>query len=191
MSRIGRTPIPVPDKVKVDITGGELVVSGPKGTLTYTLPHGISLKQDNNTLIVEREDESKLTKSEARTVRSMHGLARSLINNMVIGVSEGFKKELHIMGVGYRAQVKGKNIVSLFLGHSHSIEYFLPEGITASVESTKGLTKLILEGYDKQLVGEVAAQIRKFRPPEPYKGKGIRYSDEVVKKKAGKSVVGK
>ena len=193
MSRIGKMPIVMPQQVKVEQKDKTIYVEGPKGKLNYTLPVGISINMKESKILVEKEtDLSKLSvKTSERYLRSMHGLVRSLINNMIVGVSTGYKKELHVIGVGYRAQIKGSDILSLFVGHSHSIEYFLPEGISAKVESAKGLTKVIIEGYDKQLVGEVAAQIRKFRPPEPYKGKGIRYSDEIVKKKAGKSVVGK
>lgn len=183
MSRIGKKPVSIPKGVKVEVKGQNVKVTGPKGNLEYTCPDKITVKQESDTLLVSRPDDE-------RTSRALHGLARTLINNMVHGVSEGFKKELDIIGVGYKAQLRGKDILSLYLGHSHSIDYFVPKGITAAVEAGKGTTRIRIEGCDKQLVGEVAAQIRKLRGPEPYKGKGVRYSDEVVKKKVGKAVVG-
>jgi large subunit ribosomal protein L6 len=184
MSRIGKQPIIIPDGVKVEIKDKMIKVTGPKGTLEKDIPSSINVKEENKNIIVER-------KNEERETRAFHGLTRSLINNMVLGVSQGFTKELDVIGVGFKAQVKGKNILSLYLGHSHSVEYFIPDAIEAKVEARKGASKIKLESYNKQLLGEVAAQIRGLRPPEPYKGKGIRYSDEVVKKKVGKAVVGK
>lgn len=184
MSRIGKQPIIIPDGVKLEIKENLIKVTGPKGTLEKDIPSCITIKQEDKSLTVER-------KNDERQSRALHGLTRSLINNMVVGVSQGFTKDLDIIGVGFKAQVKGKNILSLYLGHSHSVEYFIPDAVTAKVEPGKGLSKIKLESYNKQLLGEVAAQIRKLRPPEPYKGKGVRYSDEVVKKKVGKAVVGK
>ena len=193
MSRIGKLPITIPEKVKVEVKDNTVFVEGPKGKLDYGLPEGIFVNMKDTTILVEKEtDLSKLNqRSGERYLRSMHGLVRSLVNNMIIGVSEGYSKELSVIGVGYRAQMKGDSVLSLFVGHSHPIDYFLPEGISAKVTPGKGVTKILIEGKSKELVGEIAAQIRKFRPPEPYKGKGIRYTNEYVKKKAGKSVVGK
>lgn len=183
MSRIGKNPISLPKGVKVDIKGNNIKVVGPKGNLEYVCPEKIQVKQENETVVVSRPNDD-------RTSRSLHGLTRTLINNMVVGVSEGFKKELDVIGVGYKVQLRGKDVLNLYLGHSHAIDYFVPKGITATVDAGKGSTKIKIEGCDKQLVGEVAAQIRKLRAPEPYKGKGVRYSDEIVKKKVGKAVVG-
>lgn len=183
MSRIGKQPIQVPQGVKVDINGGKVKVTGPKGNMEHILPKNISLEMDKDTLLVKRSDDE-------RTSRSLHGLTRALVHNMVHGVSAGFVKELDIIGVGYKAQMRGKDILNIYVGHSHSIDFFIPKGVTAAVEPGKGVTRIKLEGCDKQLVGELAAQIRSLREPEPYKGKGIRYSTEVIKKKVGKAVVG-
>lgn len=183
MSRIGKQPITVPKEVKVELQGSRVKVSGPKGNMEHNVPAEITVTQDADKLIVAR-------KSETKEARSLHGLTRSLINNMVVGVSTGFKKELDIVGVGLRAQMRGKDILNMYLGHSHNIDYFVPKGVTATVQPGKGVTRVSLEACDKQLVGEVAAQIRKLRKPEPYKGKGIRYSDEIVRKKVGKTAVG-
>jgi large subunit ribosomal protein L6 len=184
MSRIGKQPIVIPKNVKLEINNNVIKVIGPKGTLTHSCPKEVSIKQEGETLLVTRKNDDRLS-------RSLHGLTRALINNMIVGVSTGYHKELDIVGVGYRAQVKGKNILSLYLGYSHNIEYFIPDCVTVSVEASKGVNRIRLESYDKQILGEVASQIRKLRPPEPYKGKGIRYVDEVVRKKVGKAVVGK
>jgi large subunit ribosomal protein L6 len=176
MSRIGRKPIEIPDKVQVTVTDGLVQVKGPKGELKRELLPKIRIEQEGNVLRVIRESEDKRT-------RAFHGLMRQLIANMVTGVTQGFKKELLIEGLGYRAEMKGKKLV-MSLGFSHPVEYEAPEGITLKVE---GNNKIIVEGIDKELVGQVAAIIRRFRPPEPYKGKGIRYIDEQVRRKAGKA----
>jgi large subunit ribosomal protein L6 len=176
MSRIGRKPIEIPDKVQVTVTDGLVEVKGPKGELKRELLPKIRIEQEGNVLRVIRESEDKRT-------RAFHGLMRQLIANMVTGVTQGFKKELLIEGLGYRAEMKGKKLV-MSLGFSHPVEYEAPEGVTLKVEGTN---KIIVEGIDKELVGQVAAIIRRFRPPEPYKGKGIRYIDEQVRRKAGKA----
>ena len=176
MSRIGRKPIEIPDKVQVTVTDGLVEVKGPKGELKRELLPKIRIEQEGNVLRVIRESEDKRT-------RAFHGLMRQLIANMVTGVTQGFKKELLIEGLGYRAEMKGKKLV-MSLGFSHPVEYEAPEGVTLKVEGTN---KIIVEGIDKELVGQVAAIIRRFRPPEPYKGKGIRYTDEQVRRKAGKA----
>ncbi len=176
MSRIGRKPIEIPDKVQVTVTGGLVQVRGPKGELKRELLPKIRVEQEGNVLRVIREGEDKRT-------RAFHGLMRQLIANMVTGVTQGFQKVLVIEGLGYRAEMKGKKLV-MSLGFSHPVEYEAPEGITLKVEGTN---KIIVEGIDKELVGQVAAIIRRFRPPEPYKGKGIRYIDEQVRRKAGKA----
>lgn len=177
MSRVGNKPIPVPSGVKVSLADNIVSVEGPKAKLFKPLPPLVELKIEDDLLTLSRVEETKRGKS-------MHGLARSLIAGMVIGVTEGFKKELEIIGVGYRAQVGG-NKLTISLGYSHPVEYVVPEGITVSVADN---TKLSVEGADKQVVGEVAATIRKFRKPEPYKGKGIRYVGEHIVMKEGKTV---
>ncbi len=177
MSRIGNTPIPVPSGVEVKISGRSVEVKGPKGTLSRDLPGEITIRQDGDELIVERPDD--LTES-----KSMHGLSRSLVNNMVIGVAEGFRKELQIVGVGYRANAKGKNALELSLGFSHSVSVQAPDGVEFEVPEQ---TQIIVTGIDKQMVGQVAADIRSLRKPEPYKGKGVRYLGEHVIRKAGKA----
>jgi large subunit ribosomal protein L6 len=179
MSRIGKAPIPIPDGVKVHVAARSVRVEGPRGTLEQTLPDSVAVRVDDGSVSVSREND------EARA-RSMHGLARKLIANMVEGVSRGFTCRLEISGVGYRADTKGK-VLMLSLGYSHPIAYQLPEGVTATVDKQVSIT---LEGNDKQLLGQVAASIRVLRPPEPYKGKGIRYADETVRRKAGKTGVG-
>ncbi len=176
MSRIGRKPIEIPDKVQLELLNNVVKVKGPKGELEEMLLPKIRVEKEGNVLRVLRESEDKRT-------RAFHGLMRQLIANMVKGVTEGFKKVLVIEGLGYRAEMKGSKLV-LSLGFSHPIEYEPPEGIRISVE---GNNKVIVEGIDKELVGQVAAIIRRFRPPEPYKGKGIRYIDEQVRRKAGKA----
>jgi large subunit ribosomal protein L6 len=183
MSRIGRTPIPVPPKVQVNWNENNFVtVKGPKGELSYQVPRELTLKLEDGVLTVSRPSDSKPHKA-------MHGLYRTLINNMVVGVSNGYKKELEIHGVGYRAAKVGENLV-IQVGYSHPVEVQPPAGITLNVEgidaATKA-TKVSVSGIDKQLVGEVAAQIRRIRKPEPYKGKGIRYAGEAVRRKAGKA----
>ena len=176
MSRIGKKPIPVPANVKVTINGTEVIAEG-KSKLSMILPELVKAELVNNSVVVSRDDET-------RRSSAMQGLARSLINNMIIGVGEGFKKELTIIGVGYKAQVAG-NKVTLNLGYSNPIEYTVPEGVKVTVVDG---TKITVEGADKQLVGQVAANIRSFRKPEPYKGKGVRYADENVILKEGKTV---
>ncbi len=175
MSRIGRMPIPVPTGVKIDMNDGAVKVTGSKGTLSFTIPSGIEVKQDGQELIVERA-------SDDRIQRSLHGLTRTLVNNMVVGVSTGFEKRLEIIGTGYRAQQAGQAI-SIAVGYSHPVVFMPPDGITLTVEGPR----VVVAGFDKQQVGEIAAQIRRIRPPEPYKGKGIRYQGEVVRRKAGKA----
>ncbi|MCU0312217.1 MAG: 50S ribosomal protein L6 [Acidimicrobiales bacterium] len=177
MSRIGRAPIPVPAGVDVDIAGEHLTVKGPKGTLERDLPAPITIRQDDGQLVVERPDDE-------RRSRALHGLARSLVNNMVVGVSEGFRKDLEIVGVGYRATAKGNDKLELALGFSHPVTVEAPEGITFDVPSPTSIGVL---GVDKEAVGQVAANIRAIRKPEPYKGKGVRYRDEYVVRKAGKA----
>jgi large subunit ribosomal protein L6 len=176
MSRIGKKPIDIPAGVKVTIADGGVTVEG-KAKLSMTLPPHVAAEVVENQVIVTQSDDS-------RTANAMHGLARSLINNMVIGVTAGFRKELAIVGIGYKAVLAG-NKLTLTLGFSHTIEFPVPEGIKITVTPEN---KIIVEGADKQLVGETAAEIRRFRPPEPYKGKGIRYVDERIVLKEGKSV---
>lgn len=178
MSRIGKKQISLPDKVKlsVDQSGG-VSVEGPKGKLTYTLPAGIKGVIENNQVTFERS-------SENRDVRALHGLARALVNNMVVGVSAGFVKDLEIQGVGFKAAVQG-SILKLNLGFSHDILFPIPAGIKITVADN---TKVKIEGIDRQLVGQVAANIRGYYPPEPYKGKGVRYAGEVIVRKEGKTV---
>ena len=177
MSRIGKQPVAVPAKVKVEIKGQKVFVEGPKGKLDFELPRRTSAKVDGANIIVSRDGED----AEAK---ALHGLSRALVNNMVKGVSDGFVKKLEIQGVGFKAAVQGKN-VNLLLGYSHPLNYPIPDQIKVTVEEN---TKLTIEGPSKQLVGQVAAEIRSYYPPEPYKGKGVRYSDEKVVRKEGKTV---
>ena len=176
MSRIGKAPIEVPDKVEITINGDTVTVKGPLGQLTRTFRPEVTVTKDGNVLTVTRKDES-------RQSRSLHGLSRTLLNNMVVGVSKGFSKNLEMVGVGYRAQVQGKQLI-MQLGFSHPIEINPPAGIEITVEAN---TKITVKGPNKQDVGDVAADIRSYRPPEPYKGKGVRYAGEKVRRKAGKS----
>ena len=176
MSRIGRMPVVIPAGVEVNISGQVVTVKGPKGTLTQNFHRNMSLESDGKTMLVKRPDDEKEN-------RALHGLTRALLNNMVVGVSTGFSKSLDIVGVGYRAQKQGKKLV-LTLGYSHPVEMEEPLGITFDVPAQD---KVIVRGADKQLVGEIAAQIRDKRPPEPYKGKGVRYTGEVVLRKEGKT----
>ena len=176
MSRIGKKPIPVPKNVNVTIDGTAVTVKGPKGQLSHTFPEGMKFVQENDEIVIERP-------SEEKTVRALHGLTRALLANMVQGVTDGFKKTLEIVGVGYKAEKKGKNLV-VTVGYSHPVEYPEPEGITLT---TPAPTVIVVEGIDKQKVGQVAAELRQFRRPEPYKGKGIRYQGEQVRRKAGKT----
>jgi large subunit ribosomal protein L6 len=177
VSRIGRAPITVPSGVDVTIAGAHITVKGPKGTLERDLPAPITVRQDDGQLLVERPDDE-------RQNRALHGLVRSLVNNMVVGVSEGFRKDLDIVGVGYRATAKGNTALELALGFSHPVSVQAPEGVTFEVASP---TTIGVIGIDKEVVGQVAANIRKIRKPEPYKGKGVRYRDEHVVRKAGKA----
>jgi len=178
MSRIGKTPVTLPSGVEVKVDGRVVDVKGPKGSLSYTANEGISVSVDDGVVTVNRADDE-------RSTRALHGLTRSLISNMVVGVSEGYSKELTAVGVGYRAALKGKQL-ELQVGFSHPVNIDAPEGITFEVPEP---TKIIVIGIDKQMVGQVAANIRAVRPPEPYKGKGIRYVDEHVRRKAGKAGV--
>lgn len=176
MSRVGRKPIPVPAGVKIQI-GHELKVEGPKGKLTVPIPGGIHIEQNGAALDVKRDDDS---------YAALHGLTRALASNAVVGVSTGFIRELDIVGIGYRADVKGK--VALFtLGYSHQIEFVLPDGVDMKVDKQ---THIVLSGYDKQMLGQVAANMRSLRKPDPYKNKGVRYTGEVLRKKVGKSGAG-
>jgi large subunit ribosomal protein L6 len=177
MSRIGRSPIPLPGGVAVEIAGSHVTVSGPKGKLARTLPEQMKITNLDGELIVERPDDE-------RQNRALHGLSRSLLNNMVVGVSAGFTKELEIVGVGYRATAAGPNRIDLALGFSHPVHVDAPEGVTFEVPVP---TRIIVSGIDKEVVGQVAADIRKIRKPEPYKGKGVRYAGERVLRKAGKA----
>jgi large subunit ribosomal protein L6 len=177
MSRIGKQPIAIPPKVKVEVKGQKVFVEGPKGKLDWELPRRTSLKVENGKVVVSREGD------DARA-KALHGLSRALVNNMVRGVSEGFVKKLEIQGVGFKAAVTG-NTVTMSLGYSHAIVYPIPAQIKVTVEEN---TKVTIEGPDRQVVGEVAAELRSFYPPEPYKGKGVRYSDERVIRKEGKTV---
>ena len=177
MSRIGRLPVPVPAGVDVTINGNEVTVKGPKGTLSRTIAQPLSVtRQEDGTILVTRPNDE-------RESRSLHGLSRTLINNMVIGVTEGYSKQLEIVGTGYRAAQKGTGI-ELSLGFSHTVTVEAPEGVDLKVE---GNLKIIVSGISKERVGEVAANIRKIRPPEPYKGKGVRYAGENVRRKVGKA----
>jgi large subunit ribosomal protein L6 len=173
MSRVGKKPIPVPSTVKVTI-GDQLKVQGPKGTLTVPVPPGISVKQNNGILEILRDSDEHA---------ALHGLTRALAANAVHGVGTGFTRELDIVGIGYRAEVKGR-IATFVLGYSHPIEVLLPEGIDLKIDK---LTHLVLSGYDRQMLGQVAANIRSLRKPDPYKNKGVRYTGEVLRKKVGKS----
>jgi large subunit ribosomal protein L6 len=176
MSRIGKRPIDVPAKVEVAIDGTKVVVKGPKGELSRQLSSSVVISQEGETLQVTRRNETRLA-------RQMHGLSRTLLANMVEGVSKGFERRLEMQGVGYRAQLQGTKLV-LNIGFSHPVEIQPPDGIRFAVESN---TNIIVSGYDKEVVGNTAAKIRDLRPPEPYKGKGIRYAGEVVRRKAGKT----
>jgi large subunit ribosomal protein L6 len=176
MSRIGKAPIPIPDKVTVSLDGLAVTVKGPKGELSRVLPEGVSVSQEGGTLLVSPT-------SNHRRSRERHGLSRTLVANMVEGVSQGFTRKLEIVGVGYRAQVQGRKLV-VSAGYSHPVEMVPPEGVTFSVENN---TSVFVSGPDKELVGNEAAKIRGIRPPEPYKGKGIKYEGERILRKAGKT----
>lgn len=176
MSRIGKVPVPVPAGVEVTIDGATLTVKGPKGTLVHTIPAPIEVSQEEGQITVTRPNDE-------RSSRSLHGLTRTLINNLIIGVTQGYEKKLEIVGTGYRVAAKGADL-EFALGFSHPVVVTPPEGISFAVESQ---TKFSVSGISKQQVGEVAANIRKIRKPEPYKGKGVRYAGEVVRRKAGKA----
>jgi large subunit ribosomal protein L6 len=175
MSRIGRKPIPIPQGVKVHIDGASVRAEGPKGKLMQPVPSGLNATVDNGILLIGRQGDD-------RRVRALHGLTRSLVANMVTGVKDGFERKLEIVGIGYRAQLQGKAI-QLALGYSHPVIFPLPEGITAEIEKQVGVT---LKGADKALLGQTAAKLRALRKPDPYKGKGIKYADEVIRRKVGK-----
>ena len=177
MSRVGKEPIAIPSGVDVTLEGRRVVVKGPNGTLAHQAPEAITVSRDGDTLVVTRPDDE-------RENRALHGLTRSLVQNMVVGVSQGFSRELEIVGVGYRAQAQGPSKLELQVGFSHPVRFEAPEGVTFEVPQP---TRIVVRGADKQLGGQVAADVRKSRPPEPYKGKGIRYADERVQRKAGKS----
>ena len=177
MSRIGRMPVVVPSGVEVAIDGSLVTVKGPKGTLSHTVVTPITVEKNDGVITVTRPDDE-------RESRARHGLTRTLVNNMVVGVTEGYEKKLEIVGVGYRVLSKGPTQLEFQLGYSHSITFNAPDGITFAVE---GPTRLGVQGIDKQLVGETAANIRKLRKPEPYKGKGVRYAGEQIRRKVGKA----
>ena len=176
MSRIGRQPITIPSGVEVSIAGQDVKVKGPKGELTHTFRNEVTITQDGDTLLLDRVDDS-------RQARSFHGLSRTLLNNMVMGVSNGFSKKLEIVGVGYRAALKDNNL-EMQLGYSHPVIIQAPEGISFEVPAP---TQIIVSGIDKQQVGQIAADIRSWRKPEPYKGKGVRYEGEKIRRKLGKA----
>jgi large subunit ribosomal protein L6 len=176
MSRIGKQPIEIPAGVKVSLDSQKVTVTGPKGTLSRTILDTVSVALTDKSMTVSRADESLKS-------RSAHGLTRTLLNNMVTGVTKGFERALEINGVGYRAELKG-DILNLSLGYSHPINFQLPAGITVEVDK---MTKLLVKGIDRELVGQTAAKIREFRSPEPYKGKGVKYADETILRKAGKT----
>lgn len=178
MSRIGRKPIKVPAGVKVSLGGNIVRIEGSKGGLSWDIPEGITAKIEDENVLIDRN-------SDEKRVKALHGLSRAVISNMVTGVSEGFTRTLEIVGVGYRAEALGKNLIKFSLGYSNPVEFPLPDGVSAAVEE-RG-TRLILQGIDKQVVGQTAARIRELRPPDSYKGKGIRYSTEKMKLKPGKA----
>jgi large subunit ribosomal protein L6 len=177
MSRIGRAPINVPSGVDVSVADRTVTVKGPKGTLARDLPGAITVERDGDVLTLVRPDDE-------RDSRALHGLSRTLVNNMVVGVTDGFKKELEIVGVGYRAEAQGPSTIKLALGYSHPIVVEAPEGVTFEVPQP---TRIIVNGIDKERVGQVAANIRSLRKPEPYKGKGVKYAGEKILRKAGKA----
>lgn len=178
MSRIGKSPVQLPSGVTVEISGSDVIVKGPKGTLTRRFHDKVALSQDDGVVTVTRVDEERESKA-------LHGLSRALLANMVVGVSEGYRRELQTVGVGYRAALKGKDL-ELQVGFSHPVEVAAPDGIDFEVPEP---TQIVITGIDKELVGQIAADIRSIRPPEPYKGKGIRYANEQIRRKAGKSGV--
>jgi len=176
MSRIGKKPIPLPQGVKFEVKGNTVVVQGPKGQVQTHLPAGVELKQADGHIQVSRKDDRHA---------AVHGLARALVNNAVEGVTKGWNRDLEIVGIGYRAELKGKNTVVFTLGYSHPIEFPLPTGVTVAIDPKQ--TKLTVSGIDRQKVGQVAADMRGLRPPDPYKQKGVRYAGERLKKKVGKT----
>ena len=176
MSRIGKKPITLPKGVSFQVVGNTVTVKGPKGSVTNHVPNGVALEQQDGNLLVKREDDSKA---------AVHGLVRALVNNAVHGVTAGWTRELEIVGIGYRAEMKGKGIVVFTLGYSHPIEYPLPTGVDVTIDPKQ--TKLTLAGIDRQKIGQVAAEMRSLRPPDPYKNKGVRYVGEKLKKKVGKT----
>jgi len=176
MSRVGKRPIAIPSGVTVNLSDSEVQVKGPRGELACPIPTGITAKVEEDNLVFDRADDSKPAKTN-------HGLARALANNLIVGVTDGFVKKLEIEGVGYRADVKGKSL-NLLLGFSHPVEMSIPEGLKVSVDQN---TSVSIEGADKQAVGQFAADVRSLRPPEPYKGKGVRYADEHIRRKVGKA----
>jgi large subunit ribosomal protein L6 len=176
MSRIGKKPIPLPQGVKFEVKGNTVTVQGPKGQVQTHLPAGVQLKQVDGNIEVARQDDNHA---------AVHGLARALVNNAVEGVTKGWTRELEIVGIGYRAELKGKNTVVFTLGYSHPIEFPLPTGVTVAVDPKQ--TKLTVSGIDRQKVGQIAADMRSLRPPDPYKQKGVRYAGERLKKKVGKT----
>jgi large subunit ribosomal protein L6 len=176
MSRIGKKPIPLPTGVKYSVQGNTIVVEGPKGKVEQAIPSGISLETKDGHLHAVRENDSQA---------AIHGLTRALVSNAIEGVTKGWSKDLDIVGIGYRVELKGKNMVVFTLGYSHQIEFPLPTGITAAVDPKQ--TRLTISGIDRQKVGQVSADMRSLRKPDPYKNKGVRYSDEKLKKKAGKT----
>ena len=180
MSRIGKKPIEIPAGVDVQIDGTLITVKGPKGTLSRNVHPNMIIEKDGNTITVSRPNDDKMN-------RSLHGLTRTLINNMVVGTNESYKKELEVNGVGYRCEVKG-NVLTLKIGYSHDVVMTAPEGVTVEVPNPN---KIVVSGPDKQVVGQFAANIREKRPPEPYKGKGIKYVDEYIRRKEGKAGKGK
>ena len=177
MSRIGKAPIALPSGVEVSVSGNTVTVKGPKGALTRELVGGITVRTEDGNVLVERPNDERMS-------RSLHGLSRALVNNMVVGVTQGFAKELDIVGVGYRAELKGPSALRLNLGFSHPVDVAAPEGVTFEVPVQ---TRVIVKGIDKETVGQVAANIRSIRKPEPYKGKGVRYLNERILRKAGKA----
>ena len=177
MSRIGKEPIPIPPKVEVQIDQVGVHITGPKGELTQSIRSGLDIRQDDGAVLVERTN-------DAPELRALHGTIRMLINNMIVGVTDGWDKELQIEGVGYRAELQGKDLV-LSLGYSHPVKVAAPSGIEFEVDGSSRI--IIVKGADKQLVGQIAADVRSLRPPEPYKGKGIKYEGERILRKAGKS----
>jgi len=176
MSRIGKKPIPLPQGVKINVSGNVVEVQGPKGKLQTSVPVGITVEQADGTLVARRAEDNQA---------ALHGLTRALLNNAVEGVTKGWTRELEIVGIGYRAEMKGKGTVVFSLGYSHPIEYPLPTGIEVAIDPKQ--TKLTLTGIDRQKLGQVAAEMRGLRPPDPYKNKGVRYAGEKLKKKVGKT----